>query len=122
MMRILWASDNFELYKQTFNAISLLGPDGESGCFDLGEPYYSCPIRFVYSPEGRPPKYGSCDLVLSDDPHIKLGGPVATLSEVKSRLTDPRALFDFLFFEKGKQTNNSGYSTVPALKAKRREA
>jgi hypothetical protein len=110
-MRILWASDNYELYERTLASLHQLAPENygwkEYGCIDLGEPYCSCPIRFAYPDEFRDSaalrgfiNAGSCDLVLvneSDLSHVKAKVPVVPLSEVKVRLTDPRALFEFLF-------------------------
>lgn len=97
-MRILWASDNYRLYEKTLQVLNRLHPEYQVS-IELGEPYYTCPLRFLYSPAGRPPKCGSCDLIVGN-PAGKwqvANIPVVPLSEVQIRLTDPAALFDFLF-------------------------
>jgi hypothetical protein len=112
-------------------ALHRLAPGGESGTFDLGEPYYSCPIRFAYPDEFRDGKApygfidaGSCDLVLvneSDVSHVKAQVPVVSLPEVQNRLTDPRGLFDFLFSYKRHESieNSTGLKAISVLRTAR---
>jgi hypothetical protein len=86
-MRVLWAFDNYPLYQSTLATLGRLSPGGETGSVKLGEPYYSCPLRIVYSPEG-PCQNEAYVRILTEASAPEIWDFIVAL--------DPKGLFHFL--------------------------
>lgn len=103
MKWILWTAGDRALYENVIQTLHQLAPEGqgwkEFGCIELGEPYYSCPIRFVYAPKKFQDRSKPYALILVDTADVlqaEPGVPVAPVSAVQDRLQNPQELFDFL--------------------------